>query len=438
MTFEAAQAYLLGTISETVSPRTSYKLDRIAALLAALGDPQRSYPTVHVAGTSGKGSTSTMISAALQARGLRSGLHTKPHLVSMTERARIDGNPVSQERFAELLEEMMPAIERVAGTFGPPTYYETLLALAFLHFARERVDVATIEAGLGGRLDGTNVIVPEVAAITSVGFDHTAVLGNTLEAIAREKAGIAKRGVPLVVAGVPPEALAEIERSAASAGAPLVRVTQRARVENVRVGDRGQAFEVVTTRGRYAIDTPVRGGFQRDNAATAIVALESLPPRLQPDIAQVEEAMRRLEIPGRLEIVGTAEAPLAFDVAHNVEKAERLVAALRECFPGAPRFRYVVAVSEDKDAAEIVRALAALPAVFTFTTFSAQGRACVAPAILLDVARALGVEAEATGDPAVALEAVRRCAQPGEPVIVTGSTFVVAELRQWYPAVAAR
>ncbi|HEY1429304.1 MAG TPA: Mur ligase family protein, partial [Candidatus Tumulicola sp.] len=197
--FERAQAYLLSTIGEAVSPRTSYKLDRMYALLYDLGDPHRAYPIVHIGGTSGKTSTSTMVASILQAAGHTTGLHTKPHLHSMTERARIDGLEITQERFAEIFAEMQPAIERVTSVFGRPTYYETLLALAFTYFARENVDVAVVEVGLGGRLDGTNVVFPEVAAVTSVGFDHTDILGDTIEAIAREKGGIAKPGVPLIV-----------------------------------------------------------------------------------------------------------------------------------------------------------------------------------------------------------------------------------------------
>ncbi len=236
--FTQAERYLLETIDEVLSRRTSYKLDRMYAFLRELGDPHRAYPTIHVGGTSGKGSTCAMISSALQAAGRHTGLHTKPHLHSMTERARIDGRPIAPERFAELLDEMMPAIERTTARYGRPTYYETLLALAFTYFARERVDVAVIEVGLGGRLDGTNVIVPLVAAITTVGFDHTDVLGTTIEEIAFEKAGIAKQGIPLVVGSVPAAAHAVIARYAAEIGA---KVDSRRRPGARRAGACGDA-----------------------------------------------------------------------------------------------------------------------------------------------------------------------------------------------------
>ena len=202
------------------------RLDRIRAFLAALGNPQDAYPTIHVAGTSGKGSTSTMIAAALQASGKRTGLHTKPHLASVTERARIDGIAISEDAFGELLGEMQAAVDRVSFEHGRPTYYETLLALAFLWFARSDVDVAVIEAGVGGTLDGTNVLRPRVSVITNVALDHTDILGETVEEIARDKAGIAKAGHS---AG---------ERRARSRRAPRDRARVRRRRRAVRLGRR--------------------------------------------------------------------------------------------------------------------------------------------------------------------------------------------------------
>lgn len=425
--FERANEYLLGTIGETISPRTSYKLDRMYALLRELGDPHLAYPTIHVGGTSGKGSTSTMIAAVLSAGGLRTGLHTKPHLHDVTERARIDGVPIDRARFAAVLDEMMPAIEStVAAGLGRPTYYETLLALALTYFARERVDVAVVEVGVGGRLDGTNVLQPEVAAITSVGYDHTDVLGETLDAIAREKAGIAKSGVPLVVADVPREAANVIETRAAEAGARVVRVADWARVE--RTG--ADAFDVVTAQARYHIRTPVAGAFQRINAATAIAVLEQLQPPLRVTPDAVERGFATLSIPGRMEIVSGTPA-VVFDIAHNGEKAQHLVASLRERFDRS-RVHYVVAIGEGKDAGSIVAALGTLPGTMTFTSFEIAGRAAIAPRRLAEIAASVGVVGRAVDDPFEALAAALRGASPGDVVAVTGSTFVVAALRKRY------
>jgi dihydrofolate synthase / folylpolyglutamate synthase len=429
--YERAEAYLLDTIDETVSRRTSYKLDRMRAFLRELGDPHLRYPTIHVGGTSGKSSTAAMIAAALAAGGHRTGLHTKPHLSSMTERARIDGLPISRERFAALLDAMMPAIDRTTAAHGRPTYYETLLALAFAYFAQDRVDVAVIEVGLGGRLDGTNVVAPLVAAITSVGYDHTDVLGNTIEEIAFEKAGIAKRGVPLVVASVPPRALAVIERCAAEAGAPVVKVGDVVRVELVEGADSGgQSLLVTGARGSYRLRLPLLGGFQRANAATAIAVLEQLRDELRPSVADLVHGFAHLAIPARMELV-SGRPTVVFDIAHNAEKAASLVDALRERF-GGRRIHYVVAVGESKDAREILQILAALPCTFTFTSFTASGRRAIPPARLATIAESLGSWGRAIGDPIEALTVARRVAEIDDLVVVTGSTFVVAGLREWY------
>ena len=431
MEFEAAQAYLLATINETVSRRMPYRLERMRAFMHELGDPQDSYPTVHVGGTSGKGSTSTMIAAALARSGKRVGLHTKPHLRSMTERARIDGIPVSEERFAALLDEMMPAIERTAQSDGRPTYYETLLALTLLYFAQEHVDVAVVEVGLGGRLDGTNVIVPVVAAITSVGFDHTDVLGETLQEIAFEKAGIAKSGVPIVVAVEDDAAFAVIAEQAAAAGAPLIDARAAAvPIENVRVAREGQSFELETAHERYAIETRMLGSFQRRNAATAIVTMEALPDALRPSPVQIESAFSDLVIPGRMEVY-PGHPTVVFDIAHNVEKAEELVRSLRERY-SEHHFTFVVAIGASKDAAEILRTFAALPANFVFTSFDAAGREATNPMRLLRIAETIGSWGRCVSDPVEALSVARRNAAANDVIVVTGSTFLVAALREWW------
>ncbi len=430
-TFAQAQAYLLGTIDETVSRRTSYKLDRMRDFLRELGDPHRAYPTIHVGGTSGKGSTCTMVATALHAAGKRTGLHTKPHFQSMTERARIDGAPIPNERFTALLDEMMPAVDRVAKQHGRPTYYETLLALAFKYFADERVDVAVIEVGLGGRLDGTNVIIPVVTAITSIGYDHTEVLGDTIESIAAEKAGIAKPGVPLVVAEVPPAARSVIERYAAEAGAPVVHVASVVRVTAEPGGDvRTQVLTFATARGSYHVRLPLLGLFQRANAATAIAVLERLADALRPGPEDVARGLEALVIPGRMELFA-ANPVVVFDIAHNAEKAQSLVVSLREFFPGR-RIHYVVAIGESKDAVRIIEILASVPSTFTFTTFTAHGRKAMRPQRLANIARSVGGWGREIEDPAEALTVARRMAAVDEVVVVTGSTFVVAGLREWY------
>jgi dihydrofolate synthase / folylpolyglutamate synthase len=429
MDFASAERYLLGTINEATSPRSSYRLERMREFLRALGDPQERYPIVHVGGTSGKGSTSTMIAAALQSAGKRVGLHTKPHLRSMTERARIDMKPIDEDRFAAVLTAMMPAIERVAVHHGRPTYYETLLALAFLYFAEENADVAAIEVGLGGRLDGTNLVHPVVAAITSIGYDHMDVLGGSLEAIAAEKAGIAKPGIPLVVAVEDAGPLAVIESEARRQGAPIVLVQERSHVDGVRLTMEEQRFDVLTEAARYHIRMPLLGEFQRRNAATAIVVLEQLRRELRPTPGAIERAFASLTIPGRMELVPGRPAVL-YDIAHNAEKAEHLAASLRESFPGRG-FVFVVAIGESKDAREILRRFTPLSRRFVFTSFTTSGRHALAPDRLVEIGAELGIIGSAQPDAGEALARARSLANPEDVVVVTGSTFIVAMLREW-------
>ncbi len=430
MTFESASAYLLGTINETLSRRVPNRLDRMRKLLHELGDPQERYPTIQIGGTSGKGSTSTMIATALTAAGTRTGLHTKPHLTSMTERARIDGTAIGAAEFGDLLGEMMPAIEKTSSTDGRPSYYETLLALALEYFARESVAAAVVEVGLGGTLDGTNVLTPCVNAITNVGFDHTDVLGETIAAIANDKAGIAKPGVPLVTDARNPEALAVIERRCREAGAPLISVQDYATIEP-GAGERyGQSFAVTTPQARYRLSLPILGDFQQRNAATAIAVLEHLPPALRPSQDAIEAGFAQLVIPGRMEYF-PGFPDVVFDIAHNPDKAAHLARALLHAFPGR-RFTFVVGITESKDAQEVLRPLFALPASFIFTQFETAGRRPTRPQRLVNIAEHSGIWARAIGDPVEALSIARRSTDANGVVVVTGSTFVVAAVRQWW------
>jgi dihydrofolate synthase/folylpolyglutamate synthase len=353
----------------------------------------------------------------------------------MTERARIDGVAIPQERFAELLDSAMPAIERTTATNGRPTYYETLLGLTFAYFADEHVDVAVVEVGLGGRLDGTNVLLPVVAAITSVGYDHTDVLGETLEEIAREKAGIAKRGVPLVLAAVPDAARTVIEAEAARAGAPVVRVDEVVRLELLESSADGMVLAAVTAKATYRLRLPLLGRFQRSNAATALAVLGQLGDALRPTAEAIARGFAGVTLPGRMELL-RMRPPVLFDIAHNAEKAESLAASLAESFPGR-RIHYVVAIGESKDARTIVATLARLPSsTFTFTAFSVAGRRATPPSKLATLAAALGTWGRAISDPVEALTVARRMAALDDLVVVTGSTFVVATLREWYAAAA--
>lgn len=431
MDFEAAERFLQTTTDESKSRRHPGRLDRMRELLALVGNPERSFRSVHVGGTSGKGSTATMAAAMLQSAGFKVGLHTKPHLRSVTERACIDGIPIAQERFANIIEALVPAVgEMERGEHGPPSYFELLVALAFTLFAEERVDVAVVEVGIGGKLDGTNVLTPIVSVLTNVGTDHADVLGDTVEEIATDKSGIVKPRIPVVTAAEHPSALRVIAEAAARCGAPLTRVQSAASISSEPHGAYDQRATIATDRAAYEFTMPLLGEFQVLNAATAIVALERVADVLPVRPADVERAMSSIALPGRMEFYPSRPS-LVFDVAHNAEKADALRAGLLRHFPGK-RFTFVVAVAEGKAAREMLATWSALPAHFIFTTFDVAHRSAMLPQRLANTAQTTGVSARAIDDPVEALGVARRMTSADDLVVVTGSTFIVARLREWF------
>jgi dihydrofolate synthase/folylpolyglutamate synthase len=290
-------------------PRTTtikFGLERTEALLESLGRPDRVFPCVHIGGTNGKGSVATLVSEALQGAGWRTGLYTSPHLVSFRERCRVDGVPISEEAVAMWVARLRPLIERLDATF-----FEVGTALALADFAARGVEVAVIEVGLGGRLDSTNVVRPLVSAVTKIELDHQKYLGDTLEAIAVEKAGIAKPGAPFVVGEVRP-ALVEVLRQAGEAS---VRGLDPSAVLDFRVVPPGAEW-----RGPLGL----LGSHQRRNAAVAEAVLAALPEPWRPDRQATERAFARASVPGRLQRHGK----WLFDVAHNPDGIRALVRAL--------------------------------------------------------------------------------------------------------------
>jgi dihydrofolate synthase / folylpolyglutamate synthase len=429
MGFQWASNYLLSTINETLSRREPSRLERMQALLDELENPQRTYPTVHIGGTSGKGSTSLMIAEMLTASGLKCGLHTKPHLHSMTERARINNVPISESDFGTLLDEIIPALERTAVHYNKPSYYETLLALAFTYFEAARVDIAVIEVGIGGKLDGTNVLAPLVTAITNVGLDHCDVLGETIEAIAADKAGIVKPGVPMVTDALA-QARAVIEKACLRSGAPFFSVRDSVEIAPLSQTPAGQHFTVTTPLHAYDISMPVLGGFQQRNAATAILTAEQLPIDYRPAKSIVEHALSRIGIPGRMERYAFHPA-VVFDIAHNPEKMRSLVESLRTTFAGR-RLHFVMAIAEGKDAREILRAFDELDASFLFTTFEEHGRSAIRPQRLASYMSEGGHWVRVIEDPIEAFTVARRSAAGEDVIVVTGSTLLVGVVRAWF------
>jgi dihydrofolate synthase / folylpolyglutamate synthase len=432
MDFESAVKLLDRSIGESVSARFPGRLDRMRTLLARLGNPERTFRSIHVGGTAGKGSTATMCGAILKAAGFRVGLHTKPHLHSVVERAKINDMPISQERFAAIFEALAPVIEEMrSGEWGPPSYFELLVALAFVYFAQEKVDVAVVEVGVGGSLDGTNLITPLVSVITNVGTDHRDVLGDTIEQIARDKAGIIKDSVPVVTASDDPTVL-EIVSTAATAHHSSLHVLSRDTALRSAVADvpYAQRVELKTPDASYSFMLPLIGEFQAVNAATAILTCERVRDALPTSPADVARGLYDISLPGRAEFY-PGHPSLLFDVAHNVEKAAALRAAIERHFPNR-RCAFVVAVAQEKDAAGMFAAWQGLPAQFIFTTFDVSHRKSRHSRTLVNAAEAVGLPARAIDDPLEALTIARRIAGASDLVVVTGSTFLVGVLRKWY------
>jgi dihydrofolate synthase/folylpolyglutamate synthase len=408
--------YALGNEIKTAK----FGLDRTRAVLEALGRPQDRMRLVHVAGTNGKGSTCAMIESALRAEGRRTGLFTSPHLSQPTERIRINGREAGTEQFADAFKRVHRAAEELLATGAidfHTTYFETVTAMALTVFADERVDTAVMEVGMGGRLDATNVIAPDLCVITPVDFDHEAYLGKSLEAIAGEKAGILKPGVPAVFARQRAEAERVLEQRAANLGIAVSR-TRDWQVCELELDPRGSRFRLVGQRKLW-IACPLAGEHQVENAATAAVALV----RLGISEAAIETGIARTAWPGRLEQV-RCSPEIILDGAHNPAGA-RAVAAYIDRFYADRRVRLIYGAMRDKAIDEIIGIL--FPrARQVIVTAPAQARA-LAPAALPEMTGHADLLVAASLREALALVAD---AGVEDVVFVTGSLYLVAEARE--------
>ena len=411
---------------EHYTPR-EFKLERVEEFLEKLGNPHHHYPALHIAGTKGKGSVSAMLASMARAAGLRTALYISPHLHTYRERIQVDGVPVARETLAALITEVRPAVESIEGL----TLFEVTTGLAFLYFARQQVDIGVIEVGLGGRLDATNVITPEISVITSLSLDHTRLLGNTLAEIAREKGGIIKPGIPVVSAPQKPEALAVLETIAAERAAPLTVAGQDWTWEALQHNFEQQTVAVRRTQTPSAFDgvytLSLLGDFQQENAAVAIAAAAVLYANghAWANPATVRAGLAQTQWPGRMEIL-QREPPVVIDGAHNPYSAETLAHSLRTWFPDT-RWLLIFGASNDKDVPHVLEALLPLCEQI-LVTHSFHPRS-TAPEALAAQCVALGKNADIFMEPAHALAAAREQLEPGLGIIATGSIFLVADVR---------
>lgn len=393
-----------------------FGLERMQILLAALGHPEEHQRFIHVAGTNGKGSTCANIASILRAGGLRTGLYTSPHLIEPTERIQIDDQPVSSSQFADAFQTVHEAAERLLSDDqidGHPSYFETVTAMALLLF-RDRCDISVIEVGLGGRLDATNVITPELCIITPVAFDHESFLGNTLEAIAGEKAGILKPHVPLVLAQQLPGADTVITSRAKELNVPLMR-TGDAKPRVIAIRSTGSSFEL--SGQRYECALP--GRHQIENAVAAVLACRHLGIV----VASIQAGLRQVRWPGRLELV-SCNPDFILDGAHNPAGAAALAQYIEEFFHDRPVWM-VYGAMRDKAIDEVTATL--FPLADQLIVTAPDFPRALRPETILQIAP----HPHHTIAPTVAAAIDAARTAPADAVVFfTGSLFLVGEARK--------
>ncbi len=426
----------------TIDAESAFRLDRMRALARRLGDPHKEIRTVHVAGTKGKGSSCHLTAAALRACGYTVGLYTSPHLVDVRERIMIDGRMISHADFTKGMARVASAAEAVQKRHGAPTFFEMMTALAFGHFADQAVDIAIIEVGLGGRLDATNIITPEVCAITAIGKDHTQLLGDTLALIAREKAGIFKPGVPALTLPQKAEPLAALRAEAQRVGAPL-----RVLGEEIEFSYRFEATPRVghhtcvclsTARSNFEhLTVPLAGEHQALNCGLALAILDTLRDKgFDTPETKVIDGLAGLRIPGRMEMVW--ERPrILLDGAHN---ADSLAALMRSIGAHVPYDSMVVifGCAEDKDLDELLRQVALGADKLIVTRTARNARAADPHDLQRRFAEVSGKMCQVAEDLPRALEIASRAVGPEDLICVTGSFYLVGEAKKHLEGRSAR
>jgi dihydrofolate synthase/folylpolyglutamate synthase len=438
MKYEASVRYLLSLGRELAAPTqaSAAKLDleNITVLAERLGRPDRAYPSAHIAGTNGKGSTAAFLECILRHAGFRTGLNTSPHLEKINERIRVNGAEISDQAFAETLTRIHVLIEELlaAGKLrAHPTYFECVTAMAFEYFARERVDFAVFEVGLGGRLDATNILSPLVTIITRIDFDHENFLGHSLNEIAAEKAGILKPGVPVVLAGQCPEAREVILARAKELGCPVIEPAQIFRIDRESMQDGSVRARVIEADSGtiFEIAPSFPGRFQLQNALNAVAAARLLQNRgfQIPDDA-VTGGIANTVWPGRLEKLHS-RPDVYVDGAHNPGAARELAHFLEQNFAGR-KVWLIYAALRDKAVDEVAGLLFPHAAEVIFTA-PLTSRA-VSAKQLAEIAGHHAVRFSVIPDAERAFEYALTEAAPEDAIFVTGSLYLVGQLRQYW------
>jgi dihydrofolate synthase/folylpolyglutamate synthase len=438
MNYDSAVRYLLSLGRELAAPTQAaaakFDLENITVLAERLGRPDRAYPSAHIAGTNGKGSTAAFLESILRRAGFRTGLYTSPHLETINERIRINGEEISDESFAETLTRIQVLIEELLATGklrAHPTYFECVTAMAFEYFARQRVEFAVFEVGLGGRLDATNILSPAVTIITRVDFDHENFLGHSLKEIASEKAGILKPGVPLVLAQQRPEAREVILARAEKLACPVIEPTKLFRVDRESMHNGGvRARLIETDSGKiFEIVPSLPGRFQFQNALNALAAARLLHNRgFQITDEAITQGIANTVWPGRLEKL-QSHPDVYLDGAHNPGAARELAHFLEVNFAGRKIFMLYAAL-RDKAVDEVAGRLFPHAAEVIFTAPNTSR--AISAAQLAEVAGHHATHYAVIPNAERALEHALAEAAPDDAIFITGSLYLVGQLRQYW------
>jgi dihydrofolate synthase / folylpolyglutamate synthase len=438
LNYGQAEDYLNSFVNYEQIPGISYiqpgyDLRHIEELLHRMGNPQLAARTIHIAGTKGKGSVAAMIARVLSTSGYKTGLYTSPHFHTLRERISVDGNLISEAAFAAAMTELKPFVDsmRQDAVFRQLTYFEAFTVLAFAYFKKEQVDCQVLEVGLGGRLDATNVARPMVCIITPISLDHTQILGDTIEEIAREKAGIIKSGCWVVLSPQPEEAALVINDIGREKEAKVVQVGKDVNWHKISSDLHHQSLVIEGRTGTYHVKIPLLGDYQLDNTTAAVAALEILASAgLTVSAADIAQGLAQVKWPGRFHILQENPTVLV-DGAHNVASTKRLVSNIKAYF-SHKRILLVFGTSGDKDIPGIVSELVSLsPQVIV--TQASQSRAASHSNLAAEFSKR-GIEAEIVETVPQALSQALSKADKSDLICVTGSLFVVAEALAYFSA----
>jgi dihydrofolate synthase/folylpolyglutamate synthase len=436
LNYRQAEEYLNSFVNYEQIPgityaQPGYSLRHVEELLNRMGDPQLAARTIHIAGTKGKGSVAAMIAQVLSSSGYKTGLYISPHLYTLRERISVDGSLISEADFAAAMAEVKPFIESMKQdtSLRQPTYFEALTALAFAYFQKKQVDFQVLEVGLGGRLDATNVAKPIVCIITPISLDHTQILGDSLEEIAREKAGIIKPGCLVVISPQPEEAASVITEICQDKKAKVVQVGKDITWHKIGGDLHRQSLEIEGRTGKYQVSIPLLGDFQLENTATAVAALEILASEgFAISTADIAQGLAKVKWPGRFQILQQHPTVLV-DGAHNVASMKRLVNNIKAYFP-RKRIFLVFGTSCDKDIPGIINELVPLsPQVIV--TQTSHSRAAPISTLAAEFSKR-GIEPETGKTVTEAISRALSLADRRDIICVTGSLFVVAEALDYF------